>query len=159
MATTVKSVPEGYHTVTPFLSEKNAAKAIEFYKNAFGAKLIEKHEMNGKIMHAVIQIGNSYIMLADEFPDSKCGMSSPQSLKGTTTSFHIYVEDADAMFSQAVKAGATVVMPIADAFWGDRYGQITDPFGHVWSIATRKRNLSDEQVNKGAQELMAKAKH
>jgi PhnB protein len=153
--TKVKSIPEGYHTVTPHLSLKNAAKALEFYKEAFGAQILEKCDTpDGKIMHAVIQIGNSRLMIADEFP--QCGITSPQSLKGSSALFHIYVEDVDAFFNKAIKAGGKVVMPIADAFWGDRYGQLSDPFGHYWSVATHKVDLTKEEINKAAEQLFAK---
>lgn len=153
----VKAIPQGYHTVTPFLSLKNGAEAIRFYQDAFGAKVVEKHDLpDGKIMHAVIQIGDSLLMLADEFTESKCGISSPQSLKGSTSLLHLYMEDVDAAFDRAVKAGAKVVMPVADMFWGDRYGQLQDPFGHLWSIATHKLDLSQEEMAKGAEEFFSK---
>ena len=158
MTTKVKPIPQGYHTVTPFISLENAAKAIEFYKKAFGAKLIESHQMEGKIMHAVIQIGDSFLMLADEFPESGCGMVSPSKLNHVTASIHLYVEDADAIFNQAIENGATVNMPISDVFWGDRYGQVKDPFGHIWSIATHKQDLSPQQVEDAAQEFMSQKK-
>ncbi len=152
----VKAIPDGYHTVTPFLSLKNATKAIQFYKDALGARVIEKNDSpDGKVMHAVIQIGDSLLMLADEFPQSKCGISSPQSLKGSTTMLHLYVEDVDTAFNKAVKAGAKVIMPVSDAFWGDRYGQLEDPFGHLWSIATHKVDLSKEEITKAAEEFFS----
>jgi PhnB protein len=155
MSQNVKAIPEGYHTVTPFLSLKGAEKAIQFYKKAFGAKEIEKHHgPDGKIMHAAIKIGDSIILLADEFPDSKCGMCSPESLNATTVVLHIYVEDVDALFDQSIKAGSKVIMPVMDTFWGDRYGQLQDPFGHRWSIATHKKDLTTEQVNQAAEEWM-----
>jgi PhnB protein len=151
----VKAIPEGYHSVTPFLSLKDASKAIKFYKEAFGAKEIEVHQStDDRIMHAVLKIGDSLIMLADEFSESKCGIASPRSLQGTTIVLHLYVEDADKVFQKAVKAGATVKMPIQDTFWGDRYGQVEDPFGHLWSIATHKVDLTPDQVEKGATEWL-----
>lgn len=158
MAQKVKPIPEGYHTLTPFLSLKDAAKAIEFYKKAFGAQEVEKHDCpdSSKIMHAVLKIGNSLIMLADEFPEHSCGVSGPTSLKGTTTMMHLYVENADAAFERAVKAGAKVKMPISDMFWGDRYGQIEDPFGHLWSIATHTADLTPEEIEQKAKECFKK---
>ena len=148
----VKPIPEGYHTVTPFLFVKNAAKAMQFYKDAFNAHEIEKSfSPDGRIMHAVLKIGNSFIMMADEFPERSCGISAPLSLKGTTAMFHLYVEDVDAAFDKAVKAGANIQMPLADMFWGDRYGQLQDPFGHVWSMSTHIADLTPEQIKKGAE--------
>ncbi len=153
MTQKVKAIPNGYHTVTPFLSLKDASKAIQFYQHAFGAQEIEKHQApDGKIMHAVLKIGDSLIMLADEFPQHSCGISAPHSLKGTSAMFHLYVEDVDTAFDKALQAGAKVKMPVADMFWGDRYGQLEDPFGHLWSIGTHKADLTPEQVNKGAEE-------
>jgi uncharacterized glyoxalase superfamily protein PhnB len=155
----VKAIPDGYHTVTPFLSLKNCTKAIKFYKEAFGAKEIEVNgSPDGKIMHAVLQIGNSLIMMADEFPESKCGISSPHSLKGSTAMLHLYVEDADAVFNKAVKAGAKVIRPMADQFWGDRYGQFEDPFGHLWSVATHTVDLTKEEVAQAAEAFFANCK-
>lgn len=151
----VSPIPKGYHTVTPGLAVRNAAQAIEFYKKAFGAK--EKMRMNGPdgktIMHAEIQIGNSHIMLGEEMPEMN--HLSPQSLNGSPVNLYIYVKDVDKVFNQAVKAGATVTMPVMDAFWGDRNGQVTDPFGHKWGIATRKRNVSPKEMKKAAQEWFA----
>jgi PhnB protein len=159
MTQKVKSIPDGYHTVTPFLSLKDASKAIQFYQHAFGAKEIEKHHApDGKVMHAVLKIGNSLIMLADEFPQSNCGISSPHSLKGSSAMFHLYVEDVDAAFEKALKAGAKVKMPVADMFWGDRYGQLEDPFGHLWSLGTHKADLTPEQVEQGAKECFKEIK-
>lgn len=152
----VKSIPDGYHTATPYLSMKDAAKAIEFYKQAFGAKEIEKCDSpDGKIMHAVIKIGNSFIMLSDEMPGSDCVISSPTTLKGVSSMIFLYVEDADAVFDQAVKAGAKVAMPIADVFWGDRYGQLEDPFGHFWSVATHKVDMTKEEIAKAAENFFS----
>ncbi len=155
MSKKVKPIPEGYHTLTPFLSIKGASKAIEFYKQAFGAIELECHRFeDGRVMHAAIQIGDSRAMLADEFPENKCGISSPQNLKGTTAVFHLYVSDADAAFDKAVKAGAKVKMPLADMFWGDRYGQLEDPFGHIWAIATHIADKNEEEVQEGAKQCM-----
>lgn len=148
--TTIQPIPGGYSTVTPFLSIKNATQAIEFYKKAFGAEELEMHfTPDGKVLHAVIKIGNSLVMLADEF-DKGCGISSPQSLKGSSVMLHIYVKDVDAAFDRAVKAGAKVRMPVDDMFWGDRYGQLEDPFGHLWSIATHIADLSSQEIEQGA---------
>jgi uncharacterized glyoxalase superfamily protein PhnB len=124
---------------------RDAARAIEFYKKAFGAT--EKGVMNGpdgKVMHAELRIGDSIFMLADEFP--QYGSLSPQTTGGSGMGLHIYVEDVDTAFDQAVKAGATVEMPVSDMFWGDRYGKLADPFGHKWSIATHKRDMSMEDM-------------
>jgi PhnB protein len=151
----VQAIPKGYHTITPFMTVRDAARAIEFYKQAFGAK--ERGVMkgpDGKVMHAELVIGDSIIMLADEFPEF--GSLSPQSIGGSGTGLHIYIEDVDSAFDRAVKAGATVEMPVADMFWGDRYGKLHDPFGHKWSIGTHKADLSMEEMKKGMDETMAK---
>jgi uncharacterized glyoxalase superfamily protein PhnB len=151
----VKAVPEGYHTITPHLTVRDAKRAIEFYKQAFGA--VAKGAMpgpDGKIMHAEVRIGDSIIMLADEFPEF--GSLSPQTTGGSGTGLHIYIEDVDAAFDRAVKAGATVEMPVADMFWGDRYGKLKDPFGHKWSIGTHTKDMSMDEMHKGMDEAMAK---
>lgn len=144
------------HTVTPHLVVKNAAKAIEFYKNAFGAESICTMPMpDGRIMHASLKLGDSVIMLADEFPEAGCeGSKSPETLKGTTCTIHLNVPDVDKSIERAVKAGATLRMPAQDMFWGDRYGQIADPFGQVWSIATRKEDLTPEQMQQRGAEFV-----
>jgi uncharacterized glyoxalase superfamily protein PhnB len=149
----VRAIPEGFHTVTPHLVCAGALDAIEFYKKAFGA--VETGRMpgpGGKIMHAQLRIGDSPIMLADDFPEFGC--NGPQALKGTPVFIHLYVNDADAVFAQAVAAGAKPVMPLADMFWGDRYGQLDDPFGHRWSIATHKRDMTPEQMHAEMQKAM-----
>ena len=140
----VTPIPEGYRTVTPYLVVDGAAEAIEFYKRAFGAIEIDRalSPDGKKIMNASIQIGDSRIMLNDEFPEMNC--KGPLSLGGSPFNLHLYVEDADAAFERAVAAGATVTMPIDDMFWGDRYGSVTDPFGHHWGIATRKRVMTED---------------
>jgi PhnB protein len=152
----VKPVPEGYHTLTPFLTVRDGARAIEFYKKAFGAK--ERGGVmkgpDGKVMHAELQIGDSVIMLADEFPDY--GALSPQSIGGSPMGLHIYIDNVDAAFDRAVKAGAQVEMPVMDQFWGDRYGKLTDPFGHKWSIATHMKDLSMDEMKRGMDEAMSK---
>jgi len=150
---TVQAVPKGYHTVTPHTTVRDAARAIEFYKQAFGAE--EKGAMkgpDGKIMHAELRIGDSVIMLADEFPEF--GSLSPLSTGGTGIALHIYIEDVDSAFDRAVKAGAKVDMPVADMFWGDRYGKLSDPFGHKWSIATHIRDMSSEEIGEAQEEFM-----
>ena len=129
----VKPVPEGFHTITPHIVVKGAARAIEFYAKAFGAQEHGRHQMpDGTIMHAALKIGDSMIMLNDEFPDMN--VRGPLSIGGTAVTIHLYVPDVDQAFDRAVKAGAKVTFPLADQFWGDRYGQLTDPFGFTWSI-------------------------
>ncbi len=149
-----KPIPEGYHTLTPHITVRNAARAIEFYKQAFGAGV--RGVINGpggNIMHAELKIGDSILMLNDEYPDMK--VLSPLGLGGSATTLHLYVEDVDAAFSRAVAAGAKLTMPVSDAFWGDRYGQLEDPFGHKWSLATHKADLTKEEIEKAAQAFFA----
>ncbi len=154
-AASVKAIPEGYHTVTPHLVVRGAARAIEFYKKAFGAEELRRSPGPGGLLtHAEVKIGDSVVMICDEFPEMQRWLA-PDSLKGTTTALHLYVEDADAVFARAVAAGAKVAMPIMDAFWGDRYGRVTDPFGHEWSIATHKHDYTPEEVQKRAEEFFA----
>lgn len=151
----VKPIPEGYHTITPYLTVRNAAKAIEFYKQAFGAQ--SRGVMtgpDGKVMHAELKIGDSVIMLADEFPDF--GSLSPESVGASSSGLHIYVINVDKAFERAVKAGAQVEMPVMDTFWGDRYGKLKDPFGHKWSIATHVKDMSADEMKHGMDEAMAK---
>jgi PhnB protein len=149
MTNKVKPVPEGYHTATPYLIVKGAAQALEFYKKAFGAKeIMRMAQPDGRIGHAEIKIGDSPIMLADEFPEM--GARSPQSFGGSPVSIHLYVGDVDAMFADSVAAGATVQRPVADQFYGDRTGGVVDPFGHVWYIATHKEDVSAEEMKKRA---------
>lgn len=149
MAKSVKPIPEGFHSITPHLIVRHAAQAIDFYKKAFGAQELSRMPSpDGKVIHAEIKIGDSILMLCDEFP--QWNTQGPQSLGGSTVGIHIYVQDADAIFTQAVAAGATVKMPIGDTFWGDRFGKVTDPFGHEWSIATRTQDLTPEEIQKGA---------
>jgi len=152
----VKPVPEGYHTLTPFLTVRDAVRAIEFYKQAFGA--VERGVAkgpDGKVMHAELKIGDSIIMLSDEYPEF--GSLSPQSSGGTGMGLHIYLDGVDAAFERAVKAGAKVDMPVMDQFWGDRYGKLTDPFGHKWSIATHTKDLSMDEMKRGMDEAMVKS--
>lgn len=155
MPTRVKPVPKGYRSVTPYLTLHDAARALDFYKRAFGAQEVVRMDgPDGKIAHAEIKIGDSMIMLADEMPGA--GSRSPQSLGGTSGGIFLYVENADAVFSQAVSAGAQVEMPLADMFWGDRYGRLKDPFGHSWSVATHKEDVTPAEMSKRMQEAMAK---
>jgi PhnB protein len=142
----MSGIPEGFRSVTPQLVIDGASKAIDFYTRAFGAQeLFRMPGPDGKIMHATIRIGDSTIMLNDELdPNQK----SPKGLGGSPVTIHLYVEDADAVFAQATDAGAHAVMPLADMFWGDRYGVLVDPFGHVWSVATNIEQVSDEELQK-----------
>jgi PhnB protein len=148
MTSKVNYKPEGYHTATPYLIVNGAAKAIEFYKQAFGATEILRMEdpKSGKIGHAEIKIGDSHIMLGDEMPEM--GYSSPQSLGGTPVSIMLYVEDVDTVAGQAVAAGAQVLKPVTDQFYGDRSGSFADPFGHQWHIATHIEDVTPEEVGK-----------
>ena len=149
---TVKPIPDRYHSVTPYLSIKGAAEAIEFYKRAFSAtELFRLVAPSGEIGHAEIKIGNSAIMLAD--PCETGPFRSPQSLGGSSIGLHVYVEDVDALFAQAVDAGAKVVKPVQDQFYGDRTGTLEDPFGHVWFLATHKKDLTPEEIKKRAEAL------
>ena len=152
MATTTKPIPDGYHTVTPYLVIKHAGKAIEFYTEAFGAtELTRLTTPDGAVMHAEIRIGDSPVMLSDECPDWNA--LSPLTIGGTSVSIILYVEDADTVVNRSVAAGATLVMPVADQFWGDRMGTILDPFGHKWSIATHTEDVSAEEIGKRAKAL------
>jgi len=148
-------IPPGFHTVTPHLVVRDAARALEFYKQAFGAEVQGiMHEPSGRIMHAVIKIGDSLIMLNDEFPEM--GTLSPQSVGGSSVTLHIYVANVDALYQKATAAGAKTTMPVMDMFWGDRYGKVTDPFGHHWSLGTHTRDLTVEETQKGQEEAMAR---
>ena len=150
---TVKPIPNAYRTATPYLILNDAASAIEFYKNAFGAtELVRLADSTGKVMHAEIRIGSSPLMLADEFPDM--GYRSPQSLGGSPVSILLYVEDVDTLFRQAVAAGAKETMAVADQFDGDRRGTLTDPFGHVWLLATKIEDVSPEEMRKRFDNMM-----
>ncbi|TLX86418.1 MAG: VOC family protein [Thaumarchaeota archaeon] len=150
----VKKIPEGYHSITPALIVKDGNAAIEFYKKGFGAE--ERHRMkspDGRIGHAELRIGDSIVMLTDEFPEMKC--LSPKSIGGSPVSMYVYVEDVDDTINKAVSAGAKVLDPVKDQFWGDRHGRIEDPFGHLWSIATHKKDLSSEEMKKAAEEAFS----
>jgi PhnB protein len=165
----VNPIPEGYDSITPHLMVKNCVDAIEFYKNVFGA--VEESRFNmpddsTKIIHAVIRIGknnNSRIMLADEFPgmcDSSLSnggkIGSPKTVGGNSVFLNMYFEDVDEIFNKAQNEGATVIMPLMDAFWGDRYGQLKDPFGHIWEVATHKKDMTKEEMERAAKEAFAK---
>lgn len=142
----VKPIPDGYHSVTPYLICDRAADAIEYYKKAFGATELFRMDHEGKVGHAELKIGDSPIMLADEYP--QMGYRSPKALGGTPVSIMIYVEDVDSVYQQAIDAGATEVKPLQDQFYGDRSGTLTDPFGHVWTIATHKEDVTMEEMNR-----------
>jgi PhnB protein len=149
----VKPIPDGYHTATPYLIIDGAARAIDFYKKAFGAtELFRMDGPDGRVGHAEIKIGNSPIMLGDECPEM--GYRSPKALGGPGISLMLYVEDVDARFDQAVAAGASVVRPVKDQFYGDRAGTVADPFGHVWTIATHKEDLTMEEIRRRAAAFM-----
>lgn len=155
MSASVNPIPEGFHSVTPYLSIKGAAEAIEFYKKAFNAQ--ERFRMlgpEGKIGHAEIFIGNSIIMMADEHP--QCGSVSPKTLNGSPVGFAVYVENADATFHQAIAAGATEVEPLQDKFYGDRSGTVLDPFGYKWSLMTHQEDVSPEEIDRRFKAEMAK---
>ena len=144
-----KPIPDGYHAITPYLIVAGGAKALEFYRRAFGA--IERERMqdpSGKIRHAEISIGDSRVMLADEHPE--IGALGPATIGGSPVSIHLYVEDVDAVVSRAVAAGAKLTRPVADQFYGDRAGGITDPFGHHWHIATHKEDLTSAEIHRRA---------
>ena len=157
MSAKIKAVPEGFHTVTPCLSLKNSVKALEFYKKAFGAKVLDIFPSpDGKsTMHAVMQIGNSILMMGDENAGQNC--RSAESLGASPIGLFIYVPDADAAFKQAAAAGATVIMPVTDMFWGDRCGAVKDPFGYTWTIATHVRDLTRKEIEEGALSFAAQA--
>jgi PhnB protein len=153
-----KNPPKGYHTITPAIVVRDAGKAIDFYKEAFGAEEVDRMEgPDGSIMHAEIRIGDSLVMLGEENPMWQT--KSPVTLGGVHGSLHIYVEDVDAAFARAISAGCEVRYPLEEAFWGDRYGKVTDPFGHEWGLATRVKELSAEEIRKAgeawAQQAMA----
>lgn len=145
----VKAVPEGYHSVTPYLIIDGAAQAIEFYKKAFGATELMRMPMGDKIGHAEIKLGDSHVMLSDEWPDMD--HLSPKKRGGTSVSLMFYVEDADAVFDRAVKAGATVQKPMQDQFYGDRTGTVTDPYGHVWSIGKHVEDVPMDELQRRMQ--------
>ncbi len=150
----VQPIPEGYHSITPYLAVDDADRAIEFYKDAFGAEeMVRMPGPDGKVAHAELQIGDSKLMLSDPFPQSN--VRPPTERGGPTASVFLYVEDVDSAFDQATRAGATVTSPLEDMFWGDRFGTVTDPFGHVWSLATHKEDLSEEEIAERGKAAMA----
>lgn len=150
-----KPIPDGYHTVTPYLVVHDASRAIDFYQRAFGAReVMRMNGPQGKIAHAELKIGDSMIMLSDEMPQA--AGRSPHSLGGSTAGMFLYVKDVDSVFNQAVAAGARADSDLADMFWGDRYGKLTDPFGHQWSLATHKEDVAPQEMQKRAADAMAK---
>jgi len=147
-------IPEGYHTVTPYLAVDDAAEAIDYYTKAFGAKeRVRMETPDGQVGHAELEIGDSLVMLSDPFPQGST--KTPTELGGTSVSVFMYVEDVDAVVKQAVDAGATVTMEVADQFWGDRFGSVKDPFGHSWSIATHVEDVPPEEMAERAKAAMA----
>jgi PhnB protein len=155
MPSKVQPIPKGFHSITPYLVVNDAKSAIEFYQRAFGAQEIVKMDgPNGKIMHAELKIGDSIIMLADEMPGT--GTSAPKTLGGTTAGVMLYTDNVDSVFKQAISAGAKADQQPTDQFWGDRYGKLTDPFGHSWSLATHIEDVAPEEMKKRMGEEMAK---
>lgn len=153
MTSGVRAVPAGYHTVTPGITCKDAARAIQFYKDAFGATVrLRMDSPDGKVSHAELQIGDSVIFLGDEFPGMTAGPSADAL---PAASLYLYVEDADAVFNQAIAAGAQPDMPVTTMFWGDRYGKVRDPFGHIWGVATHVEDVSEEEMARRGAEWMA----
>jgi PhnB protein len=149
-----KAIPEGYHTVTPYLAVDDAAAAIEYYAKAFGAKeTVRMDGADGMIAHAELEIGDSRIMLSDPFPHAST--KPPKELRGTSVSIFMYVDDVDSVVKQAVDAGATITMEVADQFWGDRMGSIQDPFGHSWSLGTHVEDVPPEEMEERAKAAMA----
>jgi PhnB protein len=150
----VKPIPDGYHTVTPYLAVDDAAGAIEYYKTVFGAKeRVRMEAPGGKVGHAELEIGDSLVMLSD--PSPRASTKPPKDLGGTSASVFLYVEDVDAVVKKAADAGATVTMEVADQFWGDRFGSVQDPFGHQWSIATHVEDVPPEEMAERAKAAMA----
>ncbi len=142
----VKPIPDGYHTATPYLVVQGAKEAIKFYQDAFGAQELLRFEQGDKILHAEVKIGDSPIMLADEMPEM--GYRGPKAFGGTPVSLMLYVTDVDRVYAQAVAAGAQAVRPVRDEFYGDRCGNLIDPFGHCWMVATHKEDLSPEEIDR-----------
>jgi PhnB protein len=157
MAAKVTPIPPGFHTLTPHLTVRNAKEALEFYKQAFGAEVLHvANTPDGKVMHATVRMGDSILMLNDEMPEH--GALSPLSSGGSGVTLHIYTENVDGAFARAVAAGATVKMPLADQFWGDRYGVVADPYGFKWSLATRVKELSPEQMQEEQEKMFSAMK-
>lgn len=153
MTENIKPIPDDYHSINIYIAVKGAAEAIKFYQQAFSAQEKSRFEMpDGRIMHAELQIGDSTLQLSDEFPEQGCGVTAP----GTTSCIiHLYVKDVDAVFESAIKAGAKVKRDVDNMFWGDRYGQVEDPFGHIWSIATKIEDVTPEQLKERATQLFS----
>lgn len=153
MTNKVKAIPDGFHTLTPHLTVRDAKRAIEFYKQAFGAEVLNLSPApGGKVMHASLKIGDSILMLNDEFPE--WGILSPPATGASGVTLHMYLENVDAAFERVVSAGATVKMPLMDQFWGSRYGQVMDPFGHTWSLATHIRDVSEDEMRQAQEEAL-----
>jgi PhnB protein len=154
MTDQVKAVPEGFHTLTPHIVVRGGNQAIDFYTRALGAVEVMKMDgPDGKLMHAELRIGDSVLMVSDEFPEY--GSKAPDPSAGTSVTLNLYVDDCDAVFNRAVESGASSKMAPADQFWGDRYGQFVDPFGHTWSVATHIKDLSEDEVRQGAAAAMS----
>ena len=152
MATKAKAIPDGFHALTPHLTVKNAERAIDFYQKAFGAQVLGVNRMpDNRVMHALLKIGDSMLMLNDEFPEFGGSRAAEQ---GAGITIHLYVDKVDDVFQKAVSAGATQKMPLMDQFWGDRYGQVIDPFGVRWSLATHIKDMSPEEMQKAQDEMM-----
>jgi PhnB protein len=157
MTNKVKAIPDGYHSITPYLFIKGAGRAIEFYKNVFGAKERLRLEMpGGGVAHAELEIGNSVVMMGDECPAMEA--KSPQTIGGSPVMVYLYVEDVDAVFKRAVAEGAKVLQPVEDKFYGDRSGSITDPFGHLWGLATHKEDVPPDEINRRAAAMFQQKK-
>ena len=156
----VEPIPKGFHTVTPYLVVNNGSVAIEFYKKAFGAKELLRHETpDGKILNAQLKIGDSMVLLSDEFPGADT--RSPISLGTSTVTLHVYTKDVNKLWEQAVSAGARVIMPLNNQFWGERYGQLADPFGHRWSLSQQVKMSEEEMeaLEKASMEMLAQGQH
>lgn len=149
----VKPIPDGYHSVTPYITVDDAAKAIDFYKAAFGATEIARMDMGGKIGHAEIRVGDSVVMLSDEFPDR--GKLGPKARGGATASLMVYLDDVDTAFRRAVDAGATETMAVENQFWGDRMGSVTDPFGHSWMLSTHVEDVPEDEMKRRMDAMMS----
>jgi PhnB protein len=151
MSKSVKPIPDGYHAITPYLIVRDARRALDFYARAFGAKELYRLEQpDGRVGHAELQIGDSRVMLADEFPEM--GVRSPTTVGGSPVTIHLYVEDVDAVVARAAAAGATITRPVSDQFYGDRNGGLTDPFGHVWYVATHVEDVPEDELRRRAEE-------
>jgi PhnB protein len=152
---TIKAIPEGFHSVTPYLTVHDAAEAIRFYERAFGATEMMRLPMGDKIGHAEIKVGDSIVMLSDEWPDM--GKLSPRTRGGATAGLMVYLEDVDAAYARALEAGASAEQPLTDQFWGDRSGSVTDPFGHTWMLATHVEEVPPEEMGRRMEEWSKQA--